>query len=140
MNRWVSSLCGILLGCAFCIPPGSLLLVIYGLCLTDPHRPDYHVAKLRMMFRMPDPGVLTWLAVGGVFLGWYMAVVGGIRPFLGRRPACLSSTRRKDMASVRETFGHAASRQHGDERLTQAQPEGVCKPDLKQAKANRSSV
>jgi hypothetical protein len=59
MNKWVSSLCGILLGCAFCIPPGLLLLVIYGLCLTDSSRPDYHIAKLRMMFELPDPGVMT---------------------------------------------------------------------------------
>jgi hypothetical protein len=137
MNRWVSSLCGILLGCAFCIPPGLLLLLIYGLCLTDPSRPDYQATKLRMMFTMPDPGLLTWMGVTGVFLGLAMAIVEGIRPFLARPPARLSNVLKADMADIRGTFGQTSSYRQEDERIILVHPDGVCEPNPKQAKVSR---
>ena len=59
--------------------PTILLLFIYGMCLTDPARPDYCEAKIRRMFRWPDPGVATWLGIGGVLFGIGIAVVGGWR-------------------------------------------------------------
>lgn len=84
-NRLTSSLCGVLLGFSLCIPPAVLLLIIYGLCLTDPSRPDYYALKLHMMFHMPDPGLLTWLGIAGVFFGLSIAFIRGVRPLLKER-------------------------------------------------------
>lgn len=86
-NRWVSSLCGVLLGIALCLPPASLLLIVYGLCLTNPSSPDYYTAKLRMMFWNTDAAFLTWPSVGVLFFGLSVAVIRGVRPFLDRPPA-----------------------------------------------------
>ena len=87
INRWVSSLCGILLGLGLCIPPFFLLVLMYGLCLTDPSRPDYYTAKLWMMFWNTDLVLFTWPSVGMLLFGLSVAVIRGLRPFLNVPPA-----------------------------------------------------
>jgi len=137
MNRWASSLCGILPGCAFCVPPSLLLLAIYGLHLTDPSRPDYHAAKLRMMFDMSESGFLTCVGVAGVLLGISLTIVGGIRPLLGRPPARLPNTWREDMLAAREMFRNTSKQRPDDERTTLAPSEGVCELDPNQGEASK---
>lgn len=84
-SRGKESLFYILCGAGFALPPALLLLFIYGMCLTNPARPDYYSAKIRMLFSFPDPGVLTWLAISGVLFGISIAIVGVLRPFLRKR-------------------------------------------------------
>jgi hypothetical protein len=84
-NRFARSLLYLLCGAGFVLPSSLLLLFIYGMCLMNPARPDYYAAKTRMMFSFPDPGALTWPAVGGVLLGICIAVGGGLRALLRNR-------------------------------------------------------
>jgi hypothetical protein len=56
---------------------GFLLLWTYAWCLTDPSDPFYYFNKLRMMFNLPDPGVVTWLGLA-LFLDGLVLVVYGI--------------------------------------------------------------
>jgi len=137
MNRWMSSLCGILLGCAFCVPPSLLLLYIYGVCLIDPRRPDYHAAKLRVMFDMSESGFLTWIGVVGVLLGISLAIVGGMRPLLGRQPARLANTWREDILAAREMFGPTSTQRTDDERTTLAPSEDECELDPNQDEVSK---
>ena len=53
---------GLLLG----IFSGPLLLWIYAWCMVDTTQPDWITNKLHMMFQMPDPGVVTVLALSGL--------------------------------------------------------------------------
>lgn len=84
-SKWAESVIRILLGGAIIFPPAVLLLTVYGLCLTDPNRPDYYEAKIRKMFLQPD-GFLTWPCVAVVLFGVGVAVVGGVWPFLRKPP------------------------------------------------------
>jgi len=140
MNRWVSSLCGILLGCAICLPPGLLLLLIYGLCLTNPAQSDYHTTKLRMMFRFPDPGIVTWMGVVGVFFGVWVIICRGVQPFLGRPPVRLSNAWRQDIRSAQEVFGHASARQQNDQRIIPPQSESMSESHVKQGEGSTGIV
>lgn len=86
LNRLVAGLFGFLLGISICIPSAVLLIVIYGLCLTDPSQPDYYAMKVSMMFRFPDPGVLTWPAAACLLVGLLIMLSGTIRPLLRKPP------------------------------------------------------
>jgi len=118
-SKWAESILRILLGGAIIFPPALLLLIVYGLCLTDPSQPDYHEAKIRRMFSFPDPGFLTWPCAAVVLFGIGVAIVGGIRPFLRKPPGgSFAGTWREKAEAARGKFGHVAGLEKGKGRIT----------------------
>jgi hypothetical protein len=66
---------------------GFVLLFVYAFSLVNPARPDYHLAKLRMMFNLPEPGIVTIPALLGFLTGLAMLLWGMLFALL-RPPAC----------------------------------------------------
>ena len=102
-NRWSARLLGIVQGFSLCIFPAFLLILSYGLCLTEPSSPDYYTAKLWMMFWNTELAFFTWPSAGVLLFGLFVAVVRRIRPFLDGPPTGLSANWRDDILSARET-------------------------------------
>jgi hypothetical protein len=70
LRKWPGSLGFIFLGHGLSFLSGLLLLLVYGLCLTNPASPTYYTDKLPKMFDLrTGGGILAWPATGGFILG-----------------------------------------------------------------------
>jgi hypothetical protein len=67
-------------GLALSLCPALILLWIYAWSMVPPG-PDYYANKARFMFRMPDPGCVTWLGVFGLLPGFIVICMGIVTLF-----------------------------------------------------------